>query len=853
MINKKFDVTGMTCSACSAHVEKSVKKINGTEDVNVNLLSNSMNVQYDENVTDESTIIKAVQEAGYNAFVHSKTKRATENNSEPIDNVKEEIINMKRRLIISFIFTIPLLYISMGHMLGLPLPEIFTGYRNSLTFAFTQFMLTLPVALVNSKFYRIGFKTLIKRSPNMDTLIAIGSSAALLYGIFAIYRIGYGLGYMDEALVRHYTHDLYFESAATILTLITLGKYFEARAKGRTSEAINKLINLAPKTALVIRDDKELEIAVEDVVKGDIIVVKPGQSIPVDGTVTEGNSSVDESILTGESMPVEKNIGDKVISASINKSGYFKFKAERVGDDTTLAKIIQLVEEASSSKAPISKLADKISSIFVPIVIAIAFIAMIIWLLMGYTFEFAFSIGITVLVISCPCALGLATPTAIMVGTGKGAENGILIKSAEALETLHSIDTVVLDKTGTITEGKPKVTDIIVNTDISKLQLLSIAASIEKLSEHPLAEAIVEEAENENIDINTAEDFIAIHGQGVKAKVNGKQVFAGSLNFMNDSDINTEYYENIGSKLAEEGKTPLYFASEGKIIGIIAVADVIKTTSEKAVKELESIGIKVVMLTGDNSKTAKAIGNQIGISHVISEVMPQHKDSEIKNIQDKNKKVAMVGDGINDAPALARADVGIAIGAGTDVAIESADIVLVNNDLLDVVAAIQLSKAVIRNIKENLFWALFYNSLGIPLAAGLFFINFGLKLNPMFGAAAMSFSSVCVVLNALRLKMFKVSYKSINNKESKSENISMVQNKKNNKGDLKMIKTMIIEGMSCSHCSGRVEKALNALDGVEATVDLENKTSTIVLSKNVSDELLESTVTDAGYTVVEIV
>ena len=786
MKNEKFDVAGMTCSACSAHVEKSVKKLNGISGVNVNLLSNSMTVQYNEAETDENAIIKAVQDAGYNAFIHAHKPKEVESIKKPSNKITNEIDNMKTRLIVSFAFSIPLLYISMGHMLGLPLPDIFNGHENSLVFAFTQLILVLPIMLVNSKFFKIGFKTLIKGSPNMDTLIAIGSSAAFIYGVFAIYRIGYGLGHMDMALVKQYSHDLYFESAAMILTLITLGKFFETRAKGRTSEAINKLINLAPKTAIVIRENKEIEIPVEDLVKGDIIVVKPGQSIPVDGIIIEGSSSIDESALTGESIPVEKKIGDQVISACINKSGYFKFKAEKVGNDTTLAQIIQLVEEASSSKAPIAKLADKISNVFVPIVFVIALAAMIIWLFLGYSFEFAFSIGISVLVISCPCALGLATPTAIMVGTGKGAENGILIKSAEALEIAHEIDTVVLDKTGTITEGKPKVTDIITENNIADNNiadnniidnnvtdnnltddyLLRIAASIEKPSEHPLADAIIEEAKKRNMDFSYVENFSAIPGQGIKALIDKKQIYAGNLRFMQENNISFSSFESIGNSLAEEGKTPLYFADEKKVLGIIAVADVIKPTSKAAIKEFEAMGIEVVMLTGDNQKTAEAIGKQLGITHVISQVMPQDKDGEIQNIQHTGKKAAMIGDGINDAPALARADVGIAIGAGTDVAIESADIVLVKNNLLDAVSAIQLSKSVIRNIKQNLFWALFYNTLGIPLAAGLFYTTLGWKLNPMFGAAAMSFSSVCVVSNALRLKLFKPNYKLINKKAS---------------------------------------------------------------------------------------
>jgi len=854
MIKKKFDVTGMTCSACSAHVEKSVAKLNGIAKVNVNLLSNSMTVQYDEAGLDEETIIKAVQNAGYNAFVQTGKGEASAKNLKPADDTANEIEQMKSRLILSFVFTVPLLYISMGHMFGLPLPGFFKGYENALAFAFTQLLLVLPVAFVNSKYYTVGFKTLLRGSPNIDSLIAIGSAAALIYGIYAIYKIGYGLGHLDMALVQGYSGNLYFESAAMILTLITLGKYFETRAKGRTSEAIDKLVKLAPKTALVVRDNEEIEIDVEDVIKGDILVVKPGQSIPVDGIIVEGNSSVDESALTGESMPVEKQKGDQVIGASINKSGYFKFRAVKVGDDTTLARIIQLVDEASSSRAPIARLADKISSVFVPVVIAIALFASTIWLLLGYPFEFAFSIGISVLVISCPCALGLATPTAIMVGIGKGAENGILIKSAESLEIAHKIDTVVLDKTGTITEGKPTVTDIITNNEIAEMELLQMAASIEKSSEHPVADAVIEEAKQRNIDLLPVESFLAVPGRGVEAVVKKKHIFAGNLQLLSDNNVNANDFDSPGSKLAEEGKTPLYFADEEKVLGIIAVADVVKPTSKAAIKEFEAMGIDVVMLTGDNRKTAEAIGKELGIKQAISEVLPQDKEREIRNIRSTAKKVAMIGDGINDAPALVRADVGIAIGAGTDVAIESADIVLVKSDLFDAVAAIQLSKSVVRNIKQNLFWALFYNSLGIPLAAGVFYTILGWKLSPMFAAAAMSLSSVCVVSNALRLKLFKPRHTYAGGSDTRLDGVlnstSMINDKEGEDNSMK--KTMIIEGMSCTHCSGRVEKALNALDGVDAVVDLEQKKAVITLSKEVGDELLKNAVIDAGYTVVEL-
>lgn len=872
MKKEKFDITGMTCSACSSHVDKSVKKLDGVKDVNVNLLSNSMTVEFDDAVVNENTIIKAVQDGGYNAFAYEGSNETKNDSSKNSNNINNEIVQMKKRLIISIIFTIPLLYISMGHMYGWPLFSVLVGGENAAVFAFTQFLLTLPVVYVNSKYFKNGFKTLARRAPNMDSLIAIGSAAALLYGIYAIYKIAYGQGHMDMTIVHHYSMDLYFESAAMILTLITVGKFLEARAKGRTSEAITKLVNLAPKTALVFRDGKEIEIPVKELVKGDIVIVKPGGSIPADGVIIQGLSSVDESALTGESIPVEKQKGDNVISASINKTGYFKFKAEKVGSDTTLAKIIQLVDEASSSRAPIARLADKISGVFVPIVITIAVIATAAWLIAGYPFEFAMSMGISVLVISCPCALGLATPTAIMVGTGKGAENGILIKSAEALEIAHKVDTIVLDKTGTITEGKPKVTDIITGKEVEKTELLKIAASLEKASEHPLADAIVLEAKERNIELYETQSFLSIPGQGIEALINGKRVFAGNLKLMSEKDIDINKFNIQGEKLSKEGKTPLYFADEEKIFGIIAVADVIKETSKGAIKEFKEMGLDVIMLTGDNEKTAEAIRSQLDITKVISGVMPDGKEKEIRKLQESGKRVAMIGDGINDAPALMRSDVGIAIGAGTDIAIESADVVLMKSNLYDAVSAIQLSKAVIKNIKENLFWALFYNILGIPLAAGVFYSIFGWKLNPMFAAAAMSLSSVCVVSNALRLKLFMPKYKFTpnvrtvvthadkNNKNNEKNNNVQNNNVHNNteakndkmRGEIAMKKEIFIEGMMCSHCSGRVEEALNSIAGVEAKVNLEGKKAEVTLSQDVSDNELENAVVDAGYTVSNI-
>lgn len=846
-MTQKFSVTGMTCSSCSSHVEKAVQNLDGVDKVSVNLLSNSMSVEYREDAINTTSIIQAVTNAGYGASIYNKTNSKT-SESKPADLLTEQLKSMKIRLLVSFIFFVPLMYVSMGHMIGLPLPSFLAGLENAISFAMTQFLLTLPVMYVNRKYYQIGFKTLAHGSPNMDSLIAIGSSAAVVYGIFAIYRIGYGLGIGNMDLVAHYHMDLYFESAATILTLITLGKYLETRSKGKTSEAIAKLMDLAPKTATVFRSGIELEIPVEDVEIGDIVIIKPGQSIPVDGIVSEGSSSVDQSALTGESIPVEKNPGDKVIAATINKSGYFRFEAKKVGDDTTLAQIIQLVEEAGNSKAPIAKLADKISGVFVPIVILIALFSTIIWMLLGHPFEFALSIGIAVLVISCPCALGLATPVAIMVGTGKGAENGILIKSAEALETAHNIQTVVLDKTGTITQGKPVVTNLLVAKKQTEPHLIQIAASLEKTSEHPLSEAIMEYASKKGVSLLETTEFEAISGRGILAKVNNKICLAGNLAFMQEHNVSTQSWIEKSDSLAENGKTPLYFAEEGELIGIIAVADIVKPESQHAINELKSMGIEVIMLTGDNKKTAEAIRRQLSIDRVVAEVLPQDKEREIRSIQESGKKVAMVGDGINDAPALVRADVGIAIGAGTDIAIESADIVLMKSNLTDVVTAIQLSKSVIRNIKMNLFWAFFYNSIGIPLAAGLFYTLLGWKLNPMFAAAAMSMSSVCVVTNALRLKLFKPKFTTPVPVVSHPEP-EIIEKEDDNT----MKKIIKVEGMHCAHCQASVEKALSGLEGVSsAKVDLDKKSATVSLSADISNDLLMQTINDAGFEAISV-
>lgn len=843
-MKQKFDVTGMTCSACSAHVEKSVSKLEGVQCVNVNLLQNSMVVEYDDNALGTTDIIHAVESGGYGASVQGETKTQ----EAPKNVAAEEMHHMKRRLIASFCFLIPLFYISMGHMMGAPLPAILLGDENVMIFALTQLFLTIPVLIINKKYYVVGFKALWNKAPNMDSLIALGSAASVVYSVFAIYSMAYAMGHGDLMTAHHYGMELYFESAAMILTLITVGKYMETRSKGKTSEAISKLMDLAPKTATVLRNGVEQEIPVEEVVTGDTIIVKPGQRIPVDGKIMEGFSAVDESAITGESIPVEKQVGDTVIGATVNKSGYFRMTATRVGKDTTLSQIIALVEEAGASKAPIAKLADKVSGVFVPVVITIAVLAAVIWFVAGnQPFSFALSIGIAVLVISCPCALGLATPTAIMVGTGKGAEYGILVKSAESLEIAHQVQTVVLDKTGTLTEGKPVVTDVVLAKGILRNRLLKQAAAVEALSEHPLAEAIVAYAKEKEVAFEKAENLTATAGRGVEADVAGKHILAGNLKMMQERGIQLGEWEAKAVELAEAGKTPLFFAENETFLGIVALADTLKPTSKAAVDAFHQMGIEVVMLTGDNKRTAEAIAKELDIQ-VIAEVLPQDKEREVRRLQEQGKKVAMIGDGINDAPALMRADVGVAIGAGTDVAMESADIILMKSDLMDAVTAIELSHATIRNIKENLFWAFFYNACGIPLAAGVFYPLLEWKLNPMFAAAAMSFSSAFVVGNALRLRLFRPKYAKTTTALPKED----IQKEPTHKEEIGMKKVLKIEGMMCNHCTGRVEKALNDLEGVTAEVSLEGKSATVTLSKEVSDETLVQTVTDAGYEVVDI-
>ena len=734
-----FKVEGMSCSACANRVERITKKIDGVESANVNFATEKLTVRVDAEKVRYSDIKLAVDKAGFKLIKE-------EDQIKEVSKKKDESKILLNRFIFSLIFTVPLLIISMGHMVGMPLPSIIDPMKNPLNFALVQLVLTIPVMVAGYKFYKIGYKNLFKLSPNMDSLIAIGTSAAVAYGLFAIYKILNG--------ETHYAMHLYFESAVVILTLITLGKYLEAVSKGKTSEAIKKLMGLAPKTATIIKNGKEVSIPIEEVIVGDIILVKPGEKLPVDGEIIEGSTSIDESMLTGESIPVEKNIGSTVIGASINKAGFIKYKATKVGKDTALAQIVKLVEEAQGTKAPIAKMADIIAAYFVPTVMALAIIAAVGWLIAGESTVFALTIFISVLVIACPCALGLATPTAIMVGTGKGAENGVLIKGGEALETTYKIDTIVFDKTGTITEGKPKVTDIICN-GIKEEEVLVLAASAEKGSEHPLGEAIVREAEDRSLEFKSLEHFKAVPGHGIEVTIEGKDILLGNRKLMIENNINIESLHVESDRLATEGKTPMYIAINNKLSGIIAVADTVKENSKAAIEELKKMNVNVAMITGDNKKTAEAIAKSVGIDIVLAEVLPEDKANEVKKLQKQNRKVAMVGDGINDAPALVQADVGIAIGSGTDVAIESADIVLMKSDLKDVVTAIRLSKATIKNIKENLFWAFGYNVLGIPVAMGVLHIFGGPLLNPMIAAAAMSFSSVSVLLNALRLKKFK--------------------------------------------------------------------------------------------------
>lgn len=877
MKKETYDITGMSCAACSARIEKGISGMEGMQQCSVNLLKNSMTVSYDEAELDSGKIIHQVEDIGYGASLHqtqgSKTTGASgRGKNGATDAAAEAAKQMKQRLIVSLVFTIPLFYISMGHMAGWPLSSWLLGARNHMIFAFTQFLLVLPVLIAGGHYFKNGLKNLWHRSPNMDSLIALGSGAAFVYGIYAIYKIAWGFSIEDMDMVETFGMNLYFESSAMILTLITLGKFMEARAKSKTSEAITKLMDLAPKTAKVLRNGQEEEISVDDVQNGDILVVRDGDTVPVDGKITEGFASVDESAITGESLPVDKQTGDPVTGGTINRTGYFQMEATAVGEHTTLSKIIQLVDDATSSKAPIAKLADRVSSVFVPVVITIALLAAILWLLAGQSFEFALSVAISVLVISCPCALGLATPTAIMVGTGRGAAKGILIKSAEALEITHSIDTVVLDKTGTVTQGKPVVTDVIAleadgkaageNTQ-AYTELLQLAFSLEKMSSHPLAEAIVKKAEACSAAFQEVSDYEMIPGQGIAGTIDKARCLAGNRKLMETNRIDISVAAGLQEKLADEGKTPLYFAQGGKFLGVIAAADVVKPTSREAIARLQEMGMDVIMLTGDNARTAEAIKKQVGIKTVIADVLPQDKEEKVRQLQEQGHKVAMVGDGINDAPALARADVGIAIGAGTDVAIESADIVLMKSDLMDAASAVSLSRAVMRNIKQNLFWAFFYNAIGIPVAAGVLYPAFHILLNPMIGAAAMSFSSVSVVSNALRLRFFTPKWKHesgtadlqttgnggmMEQSTAAAEIADRIAQNDESKGETTMKKTIKIEGMMCQHCVKAATKALEGVAGVTAvTVSLEDKQA--VVEGTATDEALTAAIVDAGYEV----
>ena len=848
MAKEKYNITGMSCAACSAKVERVVGKLDGVENVSVNLLTNSMQVEYKEDKLSSNDIIKNIADAGYGASLATATKQKKEEKSIKKTN-DDAITSMKFRLKVSIVFLAILMYFSMGSMIGLPLPKFLSGEGNPVGFALTQLLLVLPVMYVNRKYYISGFKSLFHLSPNMDTLIAVGTVAAFTYGVIAIYVMGYALNNADMHTVTEYRMNLYFESVSMILTLITLGKFFETGSKARTTDAISKLIDLSPKRANVLRDGVEENILTEDVVVGDIVIVRPGESIPVDGMIIEGSTSVDESAITGESIPVQKEKGDKLIAATINKNGSVRIKATEVGEDTAISRIIALVEEASSSKAPIAKMADKVAGVFVPVVMGISLITFIVWLALGYDFSFALNCAIAVLVISCPCSLGLATPVAIMVGTGKGAENGILIKSADALETTHSIDTVVLDKTGTVTEGKPVVTDILA-FDIDENEFLKLAAGVESASEHPLAEAIVEKAKEKNLEIVSPTEFQAISGRGIVASVSGSKIIAGNEQAIKEQYGNSENFTEVfkkGNELAAQGKTPMYFGKDNKLLGIIAVADTIKKDSKEAIQALKNRNIDVVLLTGDHKNTAMAIAKEAGIKKVIAEVLPTDKEEHIRELMKAGHKVAMVGDGINDSPALARADVGIAIGAGTDIAIESADIVLMHSSLKDVATAIDLSKAVIRNIKQNLFWAFFYNSIGIPLAAGVFYLSLGWKLSPMFGAAAMGMSSVCVVSNALRLRAFKPKKVKKNNIEN--DEIELIEN--NRKEDKNMTTVINVNGMMCEHCKATVEKVTRGVEGVSnSMVNLDAKNVTIEHSADTDLEKVKKAITDAGYEVV---
>lgn len=915
-MEKKFNVTGMTCAACQANVTRAVSKLDGVDSCDVSLLSNSMKVEYDENKVSEDMICAAVSNIGYGASVEGQNKSNEQGFRQEWktrqDLVETEQKSAKKRLIYSVILLIPLLAIAMGPMIGLP---ILDGMEWMMVSALTQLILCLFILFIQRHFFITGFKALVKKAPNMDSLVAIGSGASFVYALVGIYQMAYGLGMQNMEMAHMALHSLYFESAATIVTLVSVGKYLESKSKAKTSDALSKLADLAPKNATILKDGKEVVVSSESIQKGDIVVIRPGQRIPVDGSVISGTGYVDQSAITGESIPVEKNEGDSVISATMNENGTFQFRAEKVGQDTTLAQIIQLVDDAGNSKAPIARLADKVSGVFVPAVITIAIITGVVWLISGQSINFALSNAISVLVISCPCALGLATPVAIMVGTGKAAENGILIKSASVLEQLHTIDTIVLDKTGTITSGKPSVQSIKTYENLDKKSFIQIAASLEKGSQHPLGQAVVEYANTKHVELLDVTDFTNIAGRGIAANINQKQYLAGNKKLLEQQNIKlaSNVIEDLND-FASKGQTPLLFVEDQKVIGLISVADSVRSTSKQALKELKQKGMHIVMLTGDNEKTAHAIASTLDVDEVISDVLPADKESMIRKLQDQNKKVMMVGDGINDAPALMRADIGVAIGAGTDIAMDSADVVLMKSSLMDVNTAIDLSRSLIRNIKMNLFWAFFYNILGIPVAAGVFYPAFGLRLSPMIGSAAMSLSSVCVVTNALRLRFFKPSVEITSSKEEVKENEPiqtmtmkidgmscghcawMVENAlmkvphvkevrvdynlgkadidyvdsvnvialkqavqdagytpSEYKEETKMKKVVNVDGMMCMHCVGHVKEALSKVNGVsDVEVSLEDKKATLTCTNDVTDQMLIDAVTNAGYTVTSV-
>ncbi|MEQ3346471.1 heavy metal translocating P-type ATPase [Peptoniphilus senegalensis] len=852
-MEKKFDVSGMTCAACVANVTRAVKKLDGVMDANVNLMTNSMKVSYDENKVNDNKIISAVEKIGYGAKVTGE--KVSKENKKGDDREG----HLKNRLIYSLVFMFILMYVSMGHMIHLPIPGIFHGREGAIIFAFTQFLLALPIVYINREFYISGFRGLKNRAPNMDSLVAIGSLAALVYGIFAIYMMAYGFGHGDMEIVDAYRTNLYFESSAMILTLITLGKYLEEKSKNKTRSSLSKLMDLAPKMATVIEEGEEVQKNIEDLRLGDVIIVRPGEAVAVDGKIIEGTSSLDESAVTGESIPVSKSVGDRVISASINTTGSFKFIAEKVGEDTTISQIIKLVDQANESKAPIAKLADKIAGIFVPAVLIISALTFIIWASLGYGFESALNFAISVLVISCPCALGLATPVSIMVATGKSADFGLLFKNAEVLENLHKVDAIVMDKTGTITEGMPKITDIV--TDLDEDEFLKISASIEKNSQHPLATAILNYADEKNIKISNVNNFDSVSGRGLSADLDGRKYFAGNREFMEEEKIDLKDYERKAEKLAGEGKTSMYFANESEVIGIISVKDLPKESSKDAIALLKAMGKKIIMLTGDNKKTAEAIAREIGVDETFAGLLPDEKNKKIDDLQKSGDKVLMIGDGINDAPSLAKADIGMAIGHGTDVAIESSDVVLMRSDLLDVVSALELSSATIKNIKENLFWAFFYNTIGIPIAAGLLFPGFGIKLSPMFGAFAMSMSSVFVVNNALRLRRFKP--RGINSLEGKNhENEKILHEEKNSKSiknlheenvkrEEKNLTTIKVEGMTCGHCEKRVSEALEKTGKVKDVLANHEEGTVKFLDSGITAEEIKKAVEEAGYKIIK--